>query len=403
MSQKHPRQTFSCVQLPTAFSRFSKNQYFSTSEPRSRGKVYAEEAMRLLHRQLIKPTVTTVQSCILIAHYLGGEGDVKSKHIYIGIARLHSQAIHLWETLEDSDIITREIRRRTWLSVVIAEKWSAADMSIQSVIYEDHGSIFPSLDEIEFLAIQPGTSSKSTNPQASKHSMWAQMAATINVFRNIHDIILSLSLNLRSIQSYQHEISRLEHQLDQWVESLPEELTYTMHNLAYFANAGLGRTFLSMHIGHHHFRQLLYYPFLDPRQYQQPHDQLHQVHFSGRYAKLCQEHAMAVSDIAKVSFRTSGCDLVYYLSGHILVVSSSIHLHTLLFSEEQTKANMARERLISNFEMLMNLKIHWPVIDLSVRDKPISLSIYARLFASTYAFVLDDRRLGRAKLSARLQ
>jgi hypothetical protein len=112
---------------------------------------------------------------------------------------------------------------------------------------------------------------------------------------------------------------------------------------------------------------------------------------------------MAVSDIAKVSFRTTGCDLVYYLSGHILVVSSSIHLHTLLFSEEQTKANMARERLISNFEMLMNLKIHWPVIDLSVRDKPISLSIYARLFASTYAFVLDDRRLGRAKLSARLQ
>jgi Fungal specific transcription factor domain len=109
--------------------------------------------MRLLHRQLINPTVTTVQSCILIAHYFGGEGDVKSKNIYIGIARLHSQAIHLWETLEDSDIITGEIRRRTWLSVVIAEKWSAADMSIQSVIYEDHGSIFPSLDEIEFLAI----------------------------------------------------------------------------------------------------------------------------------------------------------------------------------------------------------------------------------------------------------
>jgi hypothetical protein len=348
------------------FPRFSKHDCFRTSDPRSRGKVYAEEAMRLLYQELINPTVETVQACILIAHYLGGEGDVKGKHIYIGIARLHSQAVRLWETSEESDIITREIRQRTWLSVVIADKWSAADMSIQSVIHEDQSNIFPCLDEIEFFAIKPGASSSSLNLQASKRSMWAQMAATIDIFRSINDIILSLSLALRSIQSYQHEISRLAHQLDQWVEGLPAELTYTIPNLAFFANAGLGRTFLSMHIGHHHFRQLLYYPFLDPKQYQQPNNQALQAHLSSRYAQLCKEHAMAVSDIAKISFRTNGCELVYFLSGHILVVSSSIHLHTLLFSEDQTEANMARERLISNFEILMRLKIHWPVVDLSV-------------------------------------
>ena len=42
--------------------------------------------------------------------------------------------------------------------------------------------------------------------------------------------------------------------------------------------------------------------------------------------------------------------------GHILEVSSSFHLHTLLFCEIPADADMARERLISNFEVLMQLK-----------------------------------------------
>jgi hypothetical protein len=62
----------------------------------------------------------------------------------------------------------------------------------------------------------------------------------------------------------------------------------------------------------------------------------------------------------------TGCDLVYFLTGHILVVSSSVHLHILLFSKIPADANIAQERLLSNFKILMQLKAYWSVIEVSV-------------------------------------
>jgi hypothetical protein len=68
---------------------------------------------------------------------------------------------------------------------------------------------------------------------------------------------------------------------------------------------------------------------------------------------------MVVSEIA-----SQGGELVYYIIGHILVVSSSIHLHTLLLGGGDV--DRARQHLISNFDMLMRLKRYWPVIDTAV-------------------------------------
>jgi hypothetical protein len=68
---------------------------------------------------------------------------------------------------------------------------------------------------------------------------------------------------------------------------------------------------------------------------------------------------MVVSEIA-----SQGGELVYYIIGHILVVSSSIHLHTLLLGGGDV--DRARQHLLSNFDMLMKLKRYWPVIDAAV-------------------------------------
>ncbi|KFY10483.1 hypothetical protein V491_07629 [Pseudogymnoascus sp. VKM F-3775] len=315
---------------------------------------------------MMNPSVATVQVCVLIGHYLGGEGDVKSKHIYLGIARLHAQAIRLWEMPPDSTIVSREIRRRTWLSVIIAENWSATDMSTQPVLSSEHDMLFPIMDEVEFLTLQPSAFSDGLNFQSSKQCMWAHMASTIDIFRQVSAMISKLSLNLRTLDSYRSDISDLSQRLDYWVQRLPPELQYSMENLVYFGNAGLGRTFLAMHMGYHHFRQLLYYPFLNSQTNRDVAISSHLVECDRDYAQLCKKHALAISDLIKIGFDTSGCNPAYFLTGHILVVSSSIHLHTLLFGEDQVAADVARERLVSNFEILMQLKMYWPVIDTSV-------------------------------------
>ena len=94
---------------------------------------------------------------------------------------------------------------------------------------------------------------------------------------------------------------------------LPARLKYSPYNLAYFQEIGFGKIFLAMHIGYHHYGQLLYFPFLA-------------LENDNCLASECKKHAMVVSDIVS----QGGDELVYSTIGHILVVNSSIHLHTLL-------------------------------------------------------------------------
>jgi hypothetical protein len=61
------------------------------------------------------------------------------------------------------------------------------------------------------------------------------------------------------------------------------------------------------------------------------------------------------------------CELDYLICGHIAVVSSCVHLHSILFSDDPSELSMARQRLILNFKFLMKLKSSCrPIIDSSV-------------------------------------
>ena len=75
-----------------------------------------------------------------------------------------------------------------------------------------------------------------------------------------------------------------------------------------------------------------------------------------------------VSEIIQYAMRFQNCELDYFVFGYIAVVSSCVHLHTLLLSEDPTELWMARQRLVSNFEYLMSLKILWPMVNKSVRE-----------------------------------
>lgn len=337
--------------------RYSQNQVFNQVPPGSRGQVYAAEATRLLQQQLTYPSLESTQACLLIGHFMGGERDIKSKHTYLGLAKLHAENLSLWAMPQNLTVVHREERRRTWLSVRVADHWKAVDMSVEPTPFLNGRDVLPAVDDVAFHTFDPDL----LREDRGSNNMWAHMAGTLEIFSRISIHLARLSRNVISFDTYCKEVPLLTQRLENWAEALPGELKYNIVNLTSFANKGLGRTFLSMHIGYYHFRQMLYFPFLDPRAGRStsaPADGVAQ----------CKNSAAMVSEIFQYAMRFQNCELDYYIYGHIAVTSSCVHLHTLLLSEDPAELWMARQRLVSNFEYLMSLKILWPVVNPSVSE-----------------------------------
>jgi hypothetical protein len=53
--------------------------------------------------------------------------------------------------------------------------------------------------------------------------------------------------------------------------------------------------------------------------------------------------------------------------GHMLVVTSTVYIHMLLFSEDdEAKTRLARQRLAQNFEILTELQTFWVTLDVAL-------------------------------------
>jgi hypothetical protein len=52
--------------------------------------------------------------------------------------------------------------------------------------------------------------------------------------------------------------------------------------------------------------------------------------------------------------------------GHMLVVTSTIYIHMLLFSDDEARIKLARQRLGQNFEILTELQIFWVTLDVAL-------------------------------------
>jgi NADH dehydrogenase len=310
---------------------------------------------------MVSPGLETAQGFLLIGYYFGGEGNIQGKHIYVGIARLHADVLPPEET---ASVVLREELRRTWLSIYIASHWSASDMAIEPTNPFNGPTPLPRIDDADFHTLGSDLLSESPASPASRYDMWAQMARTLNIFTKINILLRRLSKDEISFDGYCTEAAVLEHNLHQWEKNLPPSLVYTYENFMLLVGKQMGQTFLSMHIGYYHFRLMLLFPFLNTR--------LAQWNVRDRAGK-CKESAAIVSDILQHAKTVPNCEMDYFIYGHIAVVSSSVHLHTLLTSNEQSELGLARQRLVFNFQYLMSLKSYWPVVDhfVCVFPKPL--------------------------------
>ncbi|KAL4888461.1 hypothetical protein BDV59DRAFT_196505 [Aspergillus ambiguus] len=342
-------------------ARYSTNHIFEGQMPRLRGQRFFSEAKTMIYEKLTSPSLESIQAFLLAGTFMGGEGDLQAKHIYVELARSHSEALGVWESRPELSQVSQEQRRRTWLTVLILGEWTAADISIDQRHPDVWSYSFPLFDDMVFHKYGPENLTSPSDPATNRYEMWAQMAKSLRLFSRTSELLRRLSHGIISFATYYKEVPALSDCLDKWNENLPHNLVYSIANLDYLAGQGLGRTFLAMHIGYYHLRQILFFPFLESRAYQSLNapDHLH-------YAAMCKRSAHKVSEIVKIAAKRENCELNYFIYGHIAAVSSCVHLHALLLSDREQESTIARQCLISNFEFLITLKKRWPVVDISV-------------------------------------
>ncbi|KAJ9651398.1 hypothetical protein H2198_009313 [Neophaeococcomyces mojaviensis] len=335
-------------------SRFSTDLYFAGIDPRVRGRQYAREAERLLDLRDI--SVTTIQACVLLGAFVITEGEALPESLYYSVACRLAMAIDL----PNSPVSTRleqETNIRIWWSLCMIDVWSSNGVRLPRSIVPRDDVPFP-MEEVVFLEMRRENFDlpSPTMMQESAASLLTQMVKLNAILVEVGELNRAAAAN----QSFSFElyasVDSLTKKLDDWYANLPEQLKDTPENLRHYADLGLGYFFVAVYLGYYHYGQLLYYQYLHEDSYDE-------VSHAGYYAAKCKAHSTALCEILYRAYTHPGCEVYYTMVGHVLVIASTVQLHILLFSLDDSQVKLARSRLERNFEILTRLQTFWPTLD----------------------------------------
>ena len=242
------------------------------------------------------------------------------------------------------------------------DTWAAASARIprQMKLMLD----FPKpMAEQQYDAMAPGkTRNVDQFDTLRKYGFWSLMIPLTEIYAGV------VALNDQSVHHPAFHFARIEQvrnveqQLDHWLEQLPSHLHNTPENVRHHANGGVGRNFIWLHAAYHHHSQLLYYQFLRPSSEPRTDSNVEEDYFASR----CKAHAVALSQLLWTANTTAGLECLWINIGHLLVITSCVHLHTLLLDHNEFRLAQAKQLLERNFIMLLQLQKYWPSLSLSM-------------------------------------
>lgn len=256
--------------------------------------------------------------------------------------------------------------------------WSSAGLKLSRQLTYRHDVELP-LEESQFLQLSVFDAYQPERPQLK--SIWGEMARLTCIWAEIQD------LNTMSVEHHiapmalTPEIESLARRLSQWREELPPYLEETHENLHRYAQMGQGTSFAALHLGFHYYHEVLFYQYM-AESHQNPSP------LSDSYARRCTFHAQAFCDLLYLAEQSDNCKCLYAMVGHMLVVTSTVYMHMLLFSEENNGETQAiRKRLEHNFEILTELQTHWVMLDTSLARLKVFHN--ACLYSIEHSFGMD--------------
>ena len=234
--------------------------------------------------------------------------------------------------------------------------WSSAGVRLPRSIPSPGNAPLP-MDEITFLQLRSGDRSEINLGYNSEYSLLAQMIKLNAILAEINAINEAAAATPTYEPRDYRSVDIVSQKLDNWLHSIPDEMQDTPTNLSRYAARGLGNIFVAVYLGYYNYGQMLYYQFLHADR----NDRSDLVH---AYANKCKAHAIGLCEILYRSYAMPGCEALYTMVGHVLVIASTIQLHILLFDTDELQIRTARMRLERNFEILTKLQSYWPALDL---------------------------------------
>lgn len=322
---------------------------------------FAMDSKRELKADLDHICLENVQACILVGNLCGAEGNNDTEALFFGIAMRMARILHLAVESINETAITRETKRRVWWTLYMIDRWSAAGLGLSREFHDDGSYPELPMNEAAFHRLNRNNLDEIGNIQIP--GLWAHMITLVKIFGQVQDLNQHLAKDDIPEEQVESSVAQIAEFLEIYQRELPSDLLQTYDNLVSHARQGIGRTFVALHLGYHHYATLLYFQYLDTQRLSSAN--------RAAYAHLCKHHAAAFSDLLRLAHDEDGCAAVYNIVAHMTIVSSSVLLYTLLFGEEDELA-AARQRLESNFELLIELKSYWP----SVRSMMDRLSTF---------------------------
>ncbi|KAF5672747.1 hypothetical protein FDENT_10549 [Fusarium denticulatum] len=308
---------------------------------------YIGESKRLLLADLENICIENVQTCILIANLYAAHLNPSSEALFFRIGVNLLQIMEA-DTLATETLIDREIRIRAWWTLYMADRWSSSSLGLAPQIRDTDITVDLPMHEPIFESLSPDETKLKVPWQPG---LWAHKIHLVRLFGPIKD------LNHRSVHGnisndeIESTVASLSTVLEDWERTIPPSARMSTENLDRHIEQGHGGAFIALHLGYHHYATLLYFRFLEPAASSSP--------LAVMYQAKCKFHASSYSDLLKLARQKENCEVIYPTVGHMAVVSSSVLLHTLLFSMAED-INPVRDALKSNFEAILELRRYWP-------------------------------------------
>ncbi|KAL4804608.1 hypothetical protein BDV18DRAFT_161702 [Aspergillus unguis] len=362
-------------------ARFSDNPVFDGIDRRRRGDRFAHRARSLL--DLTDISVTTIQACILLGTVSFSESQTQSEALYYSVAIRLALILDLPNRPCD-DTVDEQVNLRIWWSLYMIDIWSSMGLNLPR--------------QLEHIEIKGLPLSKEVSDLGQTTSvLWFEMVKLAQIWTRINQ------LNKESVKSTYDSSSRLvdslAQELDGWNMALPSTLQESAANLDHYASLGLGNAFAALHLGFHYYNEVLFYQFLA-----RGPDNTSNV---SKYRTRCEDHALAFCNLLYACRPNSQSQCLYVMVGHMLVVTSTIYIHMLLFSTTTSKVHLARQRLEQNFEILTELQSYWVPLDVALSRLRVFHNACTRSIEESFrmdqwmlAFILEhgsavgERRLG---------
>ncbi|KAG7139842.1 putative transcriptional regulatory protein like [Verticillium longisporum] len=354
-------------------ARFSTDPYFADVDPRDRATGYLRAAEKLLDLRDI--SLTTIQLCVLIGSGETAAGQAEVENIYYGVACRMAQLLDL-PNRPASNLLESEINLRVWWSLSMIDVWSSTAVKLPKLLPNRTDISLP-MDDLSYLALSPeGLASARTSAFSHGSQLLAQMIKVNRILLEINNFNQRCVTENPTWETLSQGVDVLTARLDDWVANLPPNMHDTPENFAWFASRGLGRIFAAVYLGYYHFGQLLYYQFLHGAAIDaplSPEDSRGTMATESpsamrrqEYAQRTKEHAGRLCEMVYRSQATAGADVRYTMTSHVLVIASTVQIHTLLFSGDEDDIGVARSRLERNFELLLRLQCYWPTVDRAI-------------------------------------